>query len=39
MKDAGLGFLHTIIFALIIIVVLFGVMLLMNYVAAPVLGA
>jgi hypothetical protein len=37
-KDVGLGFLHTIVFALIVVALLGGVMLLVNYLAAPALG-
>jgi hypothetical protein len=37
-KDMGLGFLQTIIFVLIVIAVLGGVMLLVNFLAAPTLS-
>jgi hypothetical protein len=37
-KDVALGFLQTIFFVLIVVAVLGGVMLLVNYVAAPALG-
>ena len=34
-KDAVVGFFQTVFFLLIVFVVLFGVMLLANYLAAP----
>lgn len=37
-KDMALGFLQTFLFAIIVIVVLGGVMLLVNYLAAPAFG-
>ena len=38
MKDVGLGFLQTILFAIIVVAGLGGVMLLVNYLAAPPVG-
>jgi hypothetical protein len=38
-RDMVLGFLQTIFFALMVVVVLGLVMLLVNYLAAPVVGA
>lgn len=35
MKDVVVGFLQTVFFLFIVCVVLFGVMLLANYLAAP----
>jgi hypothetical protein len=34
-KDVTVGFLQTIVFVLIVVAVLAGVMLLVNFVAAP----
>ena len=38
MKDVGVGFLHTMVFAIIVVAILGGVMLLVNYLAAPIVG-
>jgi hypothetical protein len=37
-RDIGLGFMQTILFVLIVVIVLGGVMLLVNYLAAPGFG-
>jgi hypothetical protein len=37
-KDVGVGFLHTLVFAVIVVAILGGVMLIVNYLAAPVVG-
>ncbi len=38
MRDTTLGFIQTITFVLIVVAVLGGVMLLVNYIAAPGFG-